>query len=340
MTQIPDTTTAWRVPELGDPWDVMTVDEVPMPEPGPGQVLVEVAGTDLNFADILQCQGSYQVKAPVPFTPGMNSAGRVLAVGPARPDTAVELSVGDTIVGFTIIGSGGYARHALMGVDGATVVPDGVDPVTAVAMHVTYGTSWFALHQRGHLQPGETVLVLAAAGGVGSSAVQMAKAHGCWVLAAAGGPGKVEVCRSLGADEVIDYDGEDLRARVMALTDGRGVDVVYDPVGGDYFDVARRVVAWEGRLLVVGFASGRIPEAPMNHVLVKNYSLVGVHMGGYHDADPTPFRRCYRELYELLEAGRIDPLISRRVGFDALPAAMLDLAERRTTGRVLFDPSA
>lgn len=331
---IPETTTAWRVPELGDPWEVMTVEEVPTPQPGPGQMLVEVAGTDLNFADILQCQGSYQVKAPTPFTPGMNSAGRILAVG-----EGVDLQPGQNVVGFTIIGSGGYARHALMGADGATVIPDGVDPVTAVAMHVTYGTSWFALHRRGDLRPGETVLVLAAAGGVGSSAVQLAKAHGCWVLAAAGGPEKAAVCTELGADEVIDYDGEDLRARVMDLTDGRGVDVVYDPVGGDYFDVARRVVAWEGRLLVIGFASGRIPDAPMNHVLVKNYSLVGVHMGGYHEADPTPFRQCYEELYQLLIDGRIDPLVSRRVGFDDLPVAMLDLAERRTTGRVLFDPT-
>jgi NADPH2:quinone reductase len=268
-----------------------------------------------------------------PFTPGMNCAGSIVAVG-----DGVDLEVGQRVTGSTAAGFGGYADQAIMEVGGATLIPDGVDSVTAVSMHVTYGTSWFALHRRGNLQPGETVLVLAAAGGVGSSAVQMSKAHGCFVLAAAGGAEKVQVCRELGADVAIDYSNEDLYERVMAETDGRGVDVVYDPVGGDYFDIARRLVAWEGRLLIVGFAAGRIPQAPMNHALVKNYSLVGVHMGGYRVADPTPFAQCYDELYALLLDGKIEPLVSQHIGLAGLPQGLKDLADRKTTGRVVFDP--
>lgn len=324
---------AWQIHELGDPWDVMSLDDIDSLEPGPGMVRIAVEGTDLNFADILQCQGSYQVKLETPFSPGMNSGGTITAVG-----EGVNLEVGQRILGSTVGGRGGYAEEAIIAAEGCTVVPEGVETVTAVAMHVTYGTSWFALHQRGNLQPGETVLVLAAAGGVGSSAVQMAKAHGCWVLAAAGGAEKVQTCRDLGADVAIDYTNEDLYERVMAETSGRGVDVVYDPVGGEYFDIARRLVAWEGRLLVVGFASGTIPQAPANHILVKNYSVVGVHMGGYRQADPTPFAQCYEELYALLLDGKIDPLVSETIGLAELPRGLKDLADRKTTGRVMFDP--
>lgn len=324
---------AWQLRETGDPWTNLVLSDLATPTPGPGEVVVDVEGSDLNFADILQCQGHYQVKVPTPFTPGMNTAGVITAVG---PDVALE--VGQRVVGWTVVGSGSFAQQAVMGAEGCTVLPDEVDSVTAVAMHITYGTSWFALHRRGNLQPGESVLVLAAAGGVGSSAVQMAKAHGCWVLAAAGGSEKAAVCLELGADVAIDYNGEDLYERVMAETSGRGVDVIYDPVGGDYFDVSRRLLAWEGRLLVVGFASGRIPQAPANHVLVKNYSIVGVHMGGYREADPSPFAACYRDIYQLLLDGKVDPLVGEVVGIADLPRALKDLAERRTTGRVVLDP--
>lgn len=326
---------AWQLPRLGDPWTELESVQITAPEPGPGEVRVEVEAADLNFADVLQCQGAYQVKAPVPFVPGMSGAGRIVACGPG-----VDLEVGQRVVGSTAVGQGAFATEAILPVDGCTVVPDAIDGVTAAGMHVTYGTAWFALHRRGQLQPGETVLVLAAAGGVGSAAVQLAKAAGCWVLAAAGGPDKAAACLAIGADEAIDYDGEDLRARVLELTSGRGVDVVYDPVGGAYFDVARRLLAWEGRLLVVGFASGGIPAIPANHVLVKNYSVVGVHMGGYRSVDPTPFAECYQQLYEQLASGAIEPWIARRIGFDELPEALRDLAERRTSGRVVLVPGS
>lgn len=324
---------AWRINDLGLPWERLQLEDIEAPEPGPGMVKIAVEATDLNFADILQCEGKYQVKLDPPFTPGMNAAGTVIAVG-----DGVEMEPGMRVLGPTYGNSGGYAEQALIDASQTSIVPEGIDLVVAAGMHVTYGTSWFGLFHRGGLQPGESVLVLAAAGGVGSSAVDLAKMHGCWVIAAAGGEEKVAACRDLGADEVIDYNAEDLYGRVMALTDGRGVDVIYDPVGGAYFDIARRLVAWEGRLLVIGFASGTIPSAPANHALVKNYSIVGVHMGGYRQQDPGPFARCYQELHQLLLDQKIHPLIDARVGFDDLPEALLALYERRTKGRLVFVP--
>lgn len=325
---------AWQIQKLGDPWEELTVVDIEQQKPAAGMLRVRVHATDLNFADILQCQGGYQVRLDPPFTPGMNSAGTIVEVGEGVP-----YQVGQRVVGPTVKDSGGYAEEALLLAEQITVLPDGVDSIIASAMHITYGTAWFGLHLRGKLQAGETVLILAAAGGVGSAAIELAKLHGCWVVAAAGGEKKTTACRDLGADEVIDYNTEDLYSAVMSLTNGRGVDVVYDPVGGEYFDVARRLVAWEGRLLVIGFASGTIPTAPVNHALVKNYSIVGVHMGGYRQRDPAPFDRCYEELHRMLLANEISPLVDEVIGFDALPGALRRLANRETTGRVVFDPS-
>ena len=211
------------MPALGDPWDTLTIVDKEAATPVPGTLCIRVEATDLNFADILQCQGSYQVKLQPPFTPGMNAAGIVMAIG---DDVAVE--IGRRVVGPTLAPSGGFAEQAILHAEHAQPIPDGVSSIVAMGMHVTYATAWFALHHRGRLKPGETVLVLAAAGGVGSAAVQMARQHGCWVIAAAGGEEKVRVCGELGADLVIDYDAEDLYASVMDATDGRGVDVVYD----------------------------------------------------------------------------------------------------------------
>ncbi len=323
---------AWQLGELGDPWDQMTLVDLDPPEPTGDLARIEVEGCDLNFADILQCQGAYQVKLDPPFVPGMGAAGRVVAVGPD-----CGLAVGQRVVGSTTGPWGGFGEQALVAPGDVHPLPDGVDGVVAAGLHVTYGTAWFSLHRRGHLQPGESVLVLAAAGGVGSAAVQLAKTHGCWVLAAAGGPAKVQVCRDLGADVAIDYTNDDLYDSVMEATSGRGVDVVYDPVGGEFFDVARRLVAWEGRLLVVGFASGTIPSAPANHALVKNYSVVGVHMGGYRGRMPDVLDECYREVYELLADDAIDPLISERVALDGIPRALRSLADRTSTGRLVVD---
>ena len=336
---------AWRLHELGLPWDVLALEDVDPPAPPPGTVRVRVGATDLNFADILQCQGTYQERLDPPFTPGMASAGTVVAVG-----EGTSLEVGQRIVGSCTAGWGGYAAECLIGASTAHVLPDGIDERTAAGMHITHGTAWFALHRRGRIAPGETVLVLAAAGGVGAAAVQLAKAHGCTVIAAAGGPDKVQACRDLGADTAIDYrdvepvgpqphGGDDLYQAVMDATGGRGADVIYDPVGGAYFDIARRLVAFEGRLLVVGFASGTIPSAPANHALVKNYSIVGVHMGAYRTRMPEVLDECYDAIWSLHLDGGIEPLISATVGLAELPAGLRSLSERSTTGRVLFDPS-
>ncbi len=325
---------AWQMQQTGDPWDRLEIAEVTLPSPEAGSVRIKVEATDLNFADILQSQGTYQVKLEPPFTPGMNAAGTVIEAGPDSP-----FSVGDRIIGPSLGGWGGYAEEALIVDHQAYLLPDGVDSIRAAGLHIAYATAWFALHHRGHLAQGESVLVLAAAGGVGAAAVQMAKSHGCTVIAAAGGPAKAHLCREIGADHVIDYNSEDLYDTVKSMTDGRGVDVVYDPVGGPYFDTARRLLAWEGRLLVVGFASGTIPQAPANHVLVKNYSVVGVHMGGYRERDPAVLRRCYADLHRQLSNGTMEPLISEVIGFDDLPAAMQRLANRQTTGRLVWDPS-
>lgn len=325
---------AWRAGTLGYPWEVLEAANVPPPRPGAGAVRVRVEATDLNFADILQCRGTYQVKRSTPFTPGMTATG---IVEEAAAD--VELQVGQRIVGPTVDGAGGFAEQALLLAQQSHRVPSGIDPVAAMAMHITYGTAWVALHHRARLRPGETVLVLAAAGGVGTAAVQLAHAHRCWVAAAAGGAEKVRIAQRLGADLAIDYQADDLYSRVMDATDGRGVDVVFDPVGGATFASARRLVAWEGRLLVIGFASGDIPTAPANHVLVKNYAVVGVHMGGYRQRQPALLRRCYEDLHQRLLAGAITPLVSETIAFEEIPAALRRLAERKTVGRVVFAPA-
>ncbi|MEM7000837.1 MAG: NADPH:quinone oxidoreductase family protein [Pseudomonadota bacterium] len=327
-----NTIRAWRMPVLGDPWTDMVMDDIPAPVVEAGMVRVEVLAADLNFADILQCQGVYQVKLAPPFTPGMGGVGRILEAG-----DGVDLQPGDVVVGPMADGKGAFAQQALMLAEQCTVISETIDPVQAAAVHVTYGTAWFGLHHRGQLKRGASVLVLAAAGGVGSAAVDLAKLHGCWVIAAASGR-KEAACRAVGADQFVDYEQDDWYDQVMALTDGRGVDVVYDPVGGRYFDVARRLVAWEGQILIIGFASGDIPQAPMNHALVKNYSVVGVHMGGYRQQDPTPFDQCYEQVYRWLEDGRLNPLIDRTVEFAELPQALLALQERQIVGRVLMKP--
>ena len=324
---------AWQMLKLGDPWKGLTVKELDSPRVSRETVRIRVEATDLNFADILQSQGKYQIKVTPPFTPGLNSLGVVLEAG-----VNSEFKAGDRIVGPCVAPYGGYAEEAILLSQRCQRVPNELEAIQAMGAHVTHGTSWIALHQRAHLQPGETVLVLAAAGGVGSAAVQMARAHGCWVAAAASGQQKTALCHQLGADLVIDYEIEDLYQKVHEATDGRGVDVVYDPVGGDYFDIARRLVAFEGRLLVVGFASGRIPNAPMNHALVKNYSIVGVHMAAYREKLPHLVSECYEELHKYLLEGTYKAIVTDTIEFDALPIALEQLANRSTTGRIVFTP--
>lgn len=328
---------AWRVHEHGRPDDILRLeDDLPEPVPGPGQVRVAVEACALNFADSLLCEGTYQEHPPLPFTPGMEVCGRIDAVGEGVDPAARP--VGARVVALTALPHGGMATHALAAVHDVFDVPEALEVAEAAALPVTYQTGWFALHHRGGLRAGETVLVHAGAGGVGSAAIELAVAAGARVVATAGGDEKVERCRALGAELAVDYRTEDFVDAVKGFTDGRGADVIFDPVGGDTFDRSRRCVAWEGRILVIGFAGGRPADAPTNHVLVKNYSVVGVHWGGYRTRDPGLVQRCHAELVALWEQGRIHPLVSVERPLDEAAAALAELTGRATTGKVVLRP--
>jgi NADPH2:quinone reductase len=315
----------WRYHQHGEPADVLAIEDVDNPRPGPDQALVQVAACALNFPEVLQIRGDYQVSAPLPHTPGSEIAGTDLATG--RRVACVNMG-------------GGLASLAVVTPDHCLPVPASMTDAQAAALPINYLTTHHALVERASLRPGETILVHAAAGGVGSAAVQIAHALGATVIATAGGPGKTAVVRDLlGVELVIDYRAEDLRDAVLDATGGRGVDVVYDPVGGDVFDVSRRLVAFAGRYLVIGFAGGRIPEVAANHILLKGYSLVGVHWGLAARLDPGLRRRGWDALLEMFEHEQIDPLIMREVPFEDAAAALEDIGARKTWGKVVVCPA-
>lgn len=316
---------AWRVHELGDPTQVMSLDEVEQPTPREGQVLVKVRAAALNFPDVLMAMGMYQEKPPLPYTPGVELCGEIVGTG-------------QRVIGSPAGGPGAFAEYALMDAASAFPAPEGLSDEKAASLYLTYQTGWVGLHRRAGIKAGDWVLVHAGAGGVGSAAIQLAKAAGASVVATAGGARKAEVCRQLGADHAIDYTSEDFVAVVKEVTGGHGADIVYDPVGGDVFDKSRKCIAFEGRIVVVGFTSGRIPEAPANHVLVKNYSVVGLHWGLYRKHDPALFGMVHEQLTRLVDEGHIDPLVSQALPLDQAPAALKSLADRATTGKVVLVP--
>jgi NADPH2:quinone reductase len=325
---------AWRVHELGAPADVLRFEEVPDPRPGPGEVLVRVDAVALNFPDVLLCAGLYQDRPPLPFTPGLEVAGTVVAAG-----EGAAYAAGDRVLGGPPLPHGGLAELAVLPAGGAWPVPDDMPASDAAALLITYQTAYVGLHRRAGLRAGETLLVHAGAGGVGSAAIQVGLAAGARVVATAGGPEKVQVCRELGADEAVDYRAEpDLAKRVKELTGGRGADVIWDPVGGDVFDASRRCVAFEGRIVVVGFTGGRIQEVSAGHVLVKNYSVVGLHWGLYRTANPAVVAEAHEALLRLYAEGAIRPLVSERQPLSAAPAALSRLATRQTVGKVVLLP--
>jgi NADPH2:quinone reductase len=326
---------AWQVVRYGDPASALERVEVPVPQPGPGQVLVKVAACALNYPDTMLAAGTYQLRPDLPFTPGIELSGHVMALG----DGVAAHAVGDRVLGTPALPHGALAEYALMPADTAYAAPDSLDDARAAALYVGYQTGWFGLHRRARLQPGETLLVHAATGGVGSAAVQLGLAAGARVVAVVGGPDKAEVARWLGADEVVDrLAAADLSAFVGALKQAcgpKGADVVYDPVGGDAFAASTKVVAFEGRIVVVGFTSGTIAQAATNHALVKNYGVLGLHWGLYQQHDPAAVQQAQREINDLVAAGLVDPWVSERIGPEHVPDALARLAAGRTTGRVV-----
>ena len=323
---------AWRVSELGEPGQVMSLHEVPVPQPDSGQLLVRVLGAAANFPDVLMCRGTYQVKPTLPFTPGVELCGEVAALGPGTSGFAA----GDRVIGSSVLPAGGFAEFALMAQATTFPAPGGLDNAQAASFFIGYQTGWFALHRRAHLQPGETLLVHAAAGGVGSAAVQLGKAAGARVIGVVRGPKKAEVAWALGADVVVDRHAQDFVEVVKDVTGGRGADVVYDPVGGEAYQRSTRCIAFEGRILVVGFAGGQIQSAALNHALVKNYSIVGLHWGLYTTKDPALVRLCHDELSKLVADGLAKPLVSERLALAAVADGLQRLAEGTTVGRVAY----
>lgn len=323
---------AWSVTELGEPRDALHTAEVPVPVPGPKQVLVRVRASAANFPDVLLCRGLYQIKPDLPFTPGSELCGEVLDVGAE----VTRLAVGDRVLGLCALPYGGFAEFALM--DESTTYPasDALDDAQAAALFIGYQTGWIGLHRRAAIQPGETLLVHAAAGGVGSAAIQLGKAAGARVIGVVGGPAKAEYARRLGADVVVDRREQDFVEVVKAETGGRGADVVYDPVGGDTYRRSTKCIAFEGRILVVGFAGGEIQQVALNHALVKNYTILGLHWGLYNKMDRQRVADCQAELDALAASGAIAPFVSEQFSFDQAAEALQRLADGSTVGRLVM----
>jgi NADPH:quinone reductase len=319
---------AWVVRELGRPeW----VEDHPEPALVDGSVLVDVQVAAPNFADSLQLAGRYQEKPPLPFVAGIEYAGRVRAAAPGT-----GFSPGERVVGLPEPGWGAWGEVSRAPAHNLTRVPNGTDLGDAVAVHVNFQTSWFAIFHRGGARAGDTVLVHAAAGGVGSAAVQLAVAKGCRVIATCSAS-KAETARALGADEVLDSRDPAWIDAVKDLTRGRGVDVVVDPVGGDAFDGSTKVIAFEGRLVTVGYASGRWPTVAANHLLVKNYAVVGLYWGRYLAEGNDVVGRAADDIFTLLRAGRIDPMISERGSVRDAPEWTARVAAGETTGKVVLN---
>jgi NADPH:quinone reductase len=314
---------------LGDV-SALRVEEMPSPLMAAGQVRIAVRAAGVNFPDILMIEGKYQVKPELPFIPGLEVAGTVMECGAG----VSHLVPGQRVLA-TARRGGGYASEIVLPGAIVTPIPDSIDFVTAAAFPIVYGTAHFALEHRGKLKSGETLLVLGAAGGVGLAAVEVGKLLGARVIAAAGGPEKLAVARRHGADETIDYRAESLRDRVLELTGRKGVDVVFDPVGGGYFDQCVRCIGWEGRILVVGFASGEIPRVATNLILVKNFSVVGVVFGEHSARYPEQSSARVASLLQHQTQGGLHPLV-RTMPLEQASAALDDIAARRVTGKIVL----
>jgi NADPH2:quinone reductase len=312
------------------PPESLVVEDIASPTPGPGEVVLSVKAASVNFPDVLIIQNKYQVKPPLPFSPGSEMAGVVKAVG----EGVTTVRPGDAVMAITTHGA--FAEEVKTEARRLLPIPPGMAFATAAAFGLTYATSEHALCDRGALQASETLLVLGAAGGVGLAAIEIGKILGARVIACASSDDKLAVCRAHGADDTINYAAEDLRERIKALTGGRGADVIYDPVGGAYTEPALRSIAWRGRLLVVGFAAGEIPKIPLNLTLLKGCSIVGVFWGEFARQEPQAFADAMAKLSRWFVEGRLKPHISATLPLERAAEALTLLAERKATGKVVL----
>jgi NADPH2:quinone reductase len=310
--------------------DTLVVEELPSLQPKPGEVIVAVHAAAVNFPDTLIIENKYQFKPALPFSPGGEVAGTVKAVG----DGVTAFAPGDRVI--AVCGWGGFAEEVAVSHTRVVRLQDGVPMDAAASLVLTYGTSHYALQERARLQAGESLLVLGAAGGTGLSAVEIGKLMGASVIAAASSPAKLALASEHGADALIDYTKDDLRERLKILTGGRGVDVVYDPVGGPCTEAALRSLAWGGRLLVIGFTSGDIPRLPLNLPLLKGCSIVGVFYGGFAEHEPQRHRAMLDELMRWLAEGRIRPAITARLPIEQAASALNDVAARKVLGKIVL----
>ena len=313
--------------------DTLVVENVPSPDLTEGQVLISVKACGVNFPDTLIIQGKYQFKPDLPFSPGGEVSGVIKAVG----DGVTNVSVGDRVIAFSTWG--GFAEELAVDATRLIKMSDEMDFEKASAFILTYGTSYHALKDRANIQPGETLLVLGASGGVGLAAVQLGKAMGARVIAAASTQEKLDVCAANGADELINYSSEDLRARVKEITQGTGVDVIYDPVGGPLSEKALRDMSWRGRFLVVGFAVGEIPKVPLNLALLKGCSIVGVFWGDFTRREAALNEANNQELMRLFEAGKISPHIHKVYPLTQASEALNELLDKKVSGKVVLSTS-
>ncbi|MDO9320716.1 MAG: NADPH:quinone oxidoreductase family protein [Pseudomonas sp.] len=311
------------------PAETLVLEEVASPEPKKTEVLIEVHAAGVNFPDTLIIEGKYQFKPPFPFSPGGEAAGVVSAVG----EKVSHLKVGDRVMALT--GWGSFAEQVAVPAYNVMPIPASMDFNSAAAFGMTYGTSMHALKQRANLQPGETLLVLGASGGVGLAAVEIGKALGARVIAAASSAEKLAVAKAAGADELINYSDSNLKDEIKRLTNGQGADVIYDPVGGDLFDQAIRSIAWNGRLLVVGFASGRIPELPVNLCLLKGAAVLGVFWGAFAQRQPQDNATNFEQLFAWHSEGKIKPLVSQVFPLAQAAEAINTLGQRRAVGKLV-----
>ena len=317
---------AWGLP------DTLVVEDVPTPQPKAGEVLIKIAAASVNYPDVLMIQKKYQVQPELPFIPGSEVAGTVAALG----EGVTNVKLGDRVIAF--VGLGGFAEQVVAKAAGLIPIPPELDDATAAGFTLVYGTSHHAVLDRGELKAGQTMLVLGAAGGVGLAAVEIGKAIGAKVIAAASTDEKLAVCKAHGADVLINYSTQDLRAAIKDATGGLGPDVIYDPVGGIYAEPAFRSIGWRGRYLVVGFANGEIPKLPANLMLLKGASMVGVFWGDFVRREPQANAAAMREMMGWVAEGKLKPLVSARYSLADTAKAFETLAARQATGKVVIEP--